>query len=223
VLAHLEQLWWAAAGRYQVLPVDTRKRSERWPSRRPVPLDADADRSVFRGTGGPYERGVAPHITGRSFRLKARITVTSDEPPTGMLLALGGLHGGIWWYLADGEMRLESAPTSISTQTVATPVRLGPGDHVLAVEVEAGDGLDAQVRFEVDGHFAGRRELGGLLGRVPIGSGRMYVGRAQAPSVAGTYTPPFDLTVDLHELLVTAGDEVPTVAAAEPAAEMRDQ
>jgi hypothetical protein len=155
--------------------------------------------------------------------LKARIGVTGHEPPTGMLLALGGLHGGIWWYLADGELHLEAAPTSISTQTVSVPVQLTGGNHVLAVDVVVGDGLDAQVRFHVDGQFVGRRELGRLLGRVPIGSGRMYIGRAHAPSVAGAFAPPFELTADLHELVVTAGQELAAVAAAEPDAEMRDQ
>ena len=175
------------------------------------------------GKGGPYERGVAPDIAGRSFRLEAEVDVRDGGTPDGVLYAVGGVHGGYWWYLHDGELAFEVAQSSVTTQTIAVPATLSSGRHRLAVELAAHEDLSGDLAFWLDGRRLGQGRVEGLLRRIPIGCGRTYVGAAPAGTVAGVLARPAELMVDLVELTVTTGSELAAVADAEFAAELRDQ
>lgn len=221
-LRELTEYWWAAAGRYQVLPVDTRPRARRWPENPPRPAGSNPDHMVFFGSGGPYERGVAPKTAGRSFRIAAEVTVGEGEA-SGVLYALGGLHGGYWWYAAEGSMHFEAAPSSVHTETVSAQIHLDPGRHRLELSVATNQTLRGQVDFAVDGRWIGGGPLGGLLKRIPIGVGRTYVGYAARPTVRGAFTPPFAFRGTLHRLTVSFGSPSHFPLRAELDAEMRDQ
>lgn len=217
----LVQLWWAAAGRYEVLPVDTRHRRHRWPQGPPLPHGAQPGRSVFYGPGGPYERGVAPKIAGCSFAMSAHVTVASQ--PDGVLYSLGGVHGGYCWYFVDGQLRLDVAQSSVRSETVGASVDLSPGRHVLGLAVLARPDLTGRVTFTVDDEEVGTTEIGTLLKRVPIGCGRTYIGYAAAATVGGAFPPPFEFTGVLHQLTVTMVDGTPPSVPDELGAEMREQ
>lgn len=222
VLRALTDSWWAAAGRYQVLPVDIRSRAQRWPADPPPPAGSDPARATFHGPGGPYERGVAPRIAGRSFRMTADVVV-GEEPARGVLYALGGAHGGYCWYLDGGEVRFEVALSSVQTQTVAAPAALTPGRHRLGVETVAGADLAGRVTLTLDGEAIGSGTVDRLLKRVPIGSGRTYIGRTVGAPVSGAFNPPFPFRGELRELVVLPGaGPVTRSTAADDDAEMDD-
>ncbi len=188
-LRRLQELWWAAAGRFDVLPVDTRARSARWPTRPPVPAGAEPGGCVYPGKGGPYERGVAPDIAGRSFRLEAEVDMRDGGTPDGVLYAVGGVHGGYWWYLHDGELAFEVAQSSVTTQTIAVPATLSSGRHRLAVELAAHeDGAVTWPSGSMAGGSAraGSRDCcdGSRSGVVGLTSGRRPPGRWPASSPA---------------------------------------
>ena len=222
-LRELQDLWWAAAGRFDVLPIDTRPRSKRWPANPPLPVGADRDVTVFVGRGGPHERGVAPRVAGRSFRIEAEVNVVERGCSHGVLYALGGVHGGYCWYILDDEMRLEVAQSSVQTQSVGAAVELPVGAHVLAVDVSAAPDLTGHVRFSVDGATIGGGHVSALLRRVPIGCGRTYVGHAPAATVTGAFRPPFEFEGVLERLTVSAQPASPTGGPTEMAGEMREQ
>jgi arylsulfatase len=221
-LRALIDTWWAAAGRYDVLPVDIRPRSERWPTNPPSPAGSAHGYTAFLGAGGPYERGVAPRIAGRSFDLVADIVVVTDA--TGALYALGGRHGGYCWYLTPDEMCFEVATSSVDSETVRSAVCLGAGAHRLEARVAVDASLRAVIEFLVDGARVGVGDVSSVLKRVPIGSGRTYVGRAPSGTVGAAFDPPFAFTGVLNRLTVT-----PRAVEAEPSphqelvAEMREQ
>jgi arylsulfatase len=212
-LRELIELWWAAAGRYQVLPVDNRPRSEHWPAHPPLPVGADPECTVFLGPGGPYERGVAPKLAGRSFRLDADVTV--PDAATGVLYTVGGLHGGYTWYLRDGVMLLEAASSSVRTRTVTATRPLPAGRYALVLQVASRPDLTGSVTFAVDGETCGGGELDRLLKRVPIGCGRTYLGRAAVGTVSGDVPPPAILTGTIHRLTATTGDEAVRIDGAD--------
>lgn len=221
-LRELVDLWWAAAGRYAVLPVDVRPRSQRWPSDPPRPVGTLAGRTVFRGPGGPFERGVSPRIAGTSFRLSAEIEV-GGEPVGGALYQLGARHGGYCWYVRDGVMAFEVSPSSIETRTFSAPLDLGRGDHRLDLVVRAADSRSGVLTFLLDDEVLHSEPVTGLLKRVPVGSGRTHVGRAPAATASGVLPRPFDFTGLLHRLTVTVGDDAWMSLPEELQAEMRDQ
>ncbi|GAA0731275.1 arylsulfatase [Dactylosporangium roseum] len=229
-LRAMTELWWAAAGRYDVLPVDNRARAERWPADPPAPPGSDPARARFHGPGGPYERGVAPRVAGRSFRMYAEVTIGDATAPggrpRGVLYAVGGGHGGYCWYVQDGQIRFEVAQSSVQTETVAAPFVVAPGRHRLEVAVDAAADLSARIMFTVDGAAVGGGSVSRLLKRVPIGSGRTYVGHVMSSPVSGAFTAPNPFTGELHELVVLPGPPAgaaPAVQRETADAEMREQ
>lgn len=221
LLRQLVDEWWAAAGRYDVLPVDTRSRSERWPVDPPQPVGSIPGRTVFRGPGGPFERGVAPKLAGSSFRMRADITSGSDGAE-GVLYALGGVHGGYCWYLADGAAHLEVAQSSIRTNTVSVPITLS-GRHTIELHLSARDDLTGEVEFVLDGRRVGGGDVTGLLKRAPIGVGRTSVGFALSSTVSGAIEAPSRLTAQLHALEVEIVQRSATAIDDEVEFELHDQ
>jgi len=222
-LRALVETWWAAAGQYQVLPVDNRQRALRWPENPPAPVGSNPSRTTFRGPGGPYERGVAPRVAGRSFRMTAEVVVGTGGA-SGVLYALGGGHGGYCWYLDEGELRFLVAQSSVQAETVAAPVTLDAGRHELTLAVAAAGDLSATVTFAVDGAEVGHGTVSRLLKRVPIGSGRTYVGQVVTTPFGAAFTPPFAFSGDLRELVVVPGPPAGATPSADTAAaEMREQ
>lgn len=221
LLRQLVDLWWAAAGRNGVLPVDTRHRTKRWPVDPPHALGAVPGVATFFGPGGPYERGVAPKVAGGSFTLSADVTVEAGA--SGVLYTVGGIHGGYCWYLSDGVMHFEAGQSSVHTQTGAADRPIPPGRHCLALVVQARPDLTGTVAFQLDDAWVGDFRISTLLKRVPVGCGRTYVGRAAVPTVAATFEPPFELTALLHRLTVRLHDAPKPPDETDIAVEMREQ
>jgi len=222
LLRSLVDEWWAAAGRYDVLPVDIRPRSRRWPENPPLPAGSEPGASVFFGAVGPFERGVSPKLAGGSFRMTAVVTVP-DEGARGVLYSLGGMHGGYCWHLRDGRLQFEAAQSSVHTETVSVPVSLAAGRHELSATVIAGEDLTGTVAFAVDGVPVGGGTVARLLKRMPIGSARTTVGYTASPTVSGAVPAPSHFTGTLHSVQVTTGDQIDLPLGPELQAELREQ
>jgi arylsulfatase len=218
-LRALIDLWWAAAGRYQVLPIDDRPRGQRWPQQVPLPRGADPVVAVFHGRSGPHERGAAPRIAGTSFSLEADVSCSDDG--TGVLYAQGGLHGGYCWFLDRGRMRLEIATSSIHTVIVGSEIPIPAGRHRLQVTVAANAELGGRVRFSLDGDLIGGGDVDRLVKRVPVPCGRAYVGYAAVPTVSRSFSAPNPFRGELHRVTVVTGKV--EVDSADFAAELREQ
>lgn len=219
LLTSLVQEWWAAAGQFKVLPIDTRTRRDRWPNQ-PAPVGASGDaRWVFDGLTGPYERGVAPKIAGRSFAVTAQVTTPETGKVEGVLYALGGGHGGYSWYIQDGRICFEVNLMSVARHVVAGPVELSPGAHTLELMVIVNDELSADVRQAVDGAEVAAGRITRLLKVAPIGSGRTQIGADSDPPVSPDYRAPFRFDGRLHRVEVQIlGESVCSVADEEWAA-----
>ncbi len=223
LLAEMVNAWWAAAGQYQVLPIDERPRKQRFPAQVPLPLGADPDGATFPGPGGPYERGGAPRIAGRSFTLTADITV-SDGPTEGVLYAFGGRHGGYAWYVDAGRLVFEVTRSPLSSETVSAELDLAPGPHRLTLTVATEPDRPVTVQLRRDDELLEQGTVTALVARMPVHAGRSHVGRAGDRTASRAFDPPFAFTQQLHSLSVRPGvtSEPPTEPAVF-AAEMREQ
>lgn len=202
-LRAMVDMWWAAAGQYQVLPIDDRPRGQRWPSHLPLPLGADPAITRFIGASGPHERGAAPRIAGSSFSITAEMT--TEKIAEGVIYAQGGLHGGYCWYLRPDSIHFEIATSSIHTETISVGLSLAPGHHVLELIVEKAADGSGNVGFVIDGTALGMSMVPQLLKGIPIPSGRAYVGYSGAQTVSAAFVPPYRLRGILHEVLVRTG------------------
>jgi len=219
-LQAMVQQWWALAGRYDVLPVDDRRRGDRWPVDPPSPEGAEPGQTTFFGRGGPYEPSIGPRLAGRPFVIEAEIECVDDRP-SGVLYAFGGRHGGYCWYLDEGHVHLEAAPSSIVSETASAPLRLTSGRHTLAVALEKARG---HVRFLLDGSVIGEEEIRGLGPQPQAGSRRTYIGHAPSGTPSGSFTPPYPFDGTIHRLTVVPGiASAPSTVREQLAAELREQ
>jgi arylsulfatase A-like enzyme len=215
----MEQLWWAEAGRYNVLPVDNRARSKRQSAQAVRPAGSNPDGAVFHGRGGPFENVVAPRVTGRSFTIAANVTI-DEQAASGVLYMFGNRHGGYCLYVLDGKLCFEVAPSSIETNTIAASTPLTAGAHTVEVRVIAGEQLRGGIELVVDGSPVASGEVPRLL---RIQQGRTYVGYTESPMVSEVFEAPFAFTGVLDRLEVRTASPVKVSPSAERAADERTQ
>lgn len=102
-LARMIELWWAEAGRYDVLPLDDRGFAERRAMARPR-QDSPRIRTEYLFYPGMtfIPGGAAPFIMDRSYEIEAK--VRAPEGAEGVIAACGGLCGGYTLYIKDGAL-----------------------------------------------------------------------------------------------------------------------
>ena len=100
-LARMIELWWAEAGRYDVLPLDDRGFAERRAMARPR-QDSPRIQNEFRFYPGMtyIPGGAAPFTVDRSYEIEAK--VRAPHGTEGVIAACGGLCGGYALYVKDG-------------------------------------------------------------------------------------------------------------------------
>ena len=195
----LEQLWWAEAGRNQVLPLYEFPASMHHlhPGERPPPA-----RAVYQAGGRPIIESQLPLLLG-GFTIEADVDLDGG-PAEGILCALGDLHEGFALYLLDG--RLASRFNILgATVRLAAEAPVGPGRHALTLRYEPGG--EGRLVLAVDGADvaeAAQRDLLLFPGLSTAGVG-LLVGRDRGLPVSDDYRPPFPFTGTLHRLEITSG------------------
>lgn len=188
VVRKLEQLWWAEAGRNNVLPLEDAL------TMRAVAMDPNPNlpqhRTRYRPGGGGINEDALPPM-GSGFRLTARVAT----PATGVLCALGDWNNGWAMYLLDGGRPAATINLFGEPTTVRAPIALEAGEHEVALEYERADG-GRRLRLSVDGGVVDEAELpGDLPFRWQIGGAGLLIGRDAGFPVCDDYQPPFPLSV----------------------------
>ncbi len=191
VVRRLEQLWWAEAGRNQVLPLFEFPESmaHMHPGAYPQP-----DRVHFTPGGGPVQDCQLPATIG-GFELRAQIVVP-EGGAEGVITALGDRHGGWGWYL------LDSRPVATFAMYEG-PIRLAgsdalaPGRHDLSLHYVPG--MEPIVALLVDGVEVDSAPMPGLFffPNLSTAASGMLVGRDRGFPVSSDYAPPFPFTGEL--------------------------
>jgi len=199
LVRRLEALWWAEAGRNQVLPLFEFPASmaHLHPGEFPRPSVAR-----YRPGGGPIQESRLPSLLG-GFELIARVGV----PPggaEGVITAIGDRHGGWATYLLDGRPVATVALLDATTR-VAAPEPFAPGEHLLAVRYKPGS--EPRLVLAVDGEDVAAAPLPGLLFFPNLGTAGagMLVGRDRGLAVSPDYRPPFAFTGDLRWVELRSG------------------
>ena len=194
----LEQLWWAEAGRNQVLPLYEFPASMHHlhPGERPPPA-----RAVYQAGGSPVVESQLPVLFG-GFTVDADVEIGAAAE--GVLCALGDLHEGFALYLRDG--RLTSTFRVLgATIRLAADGPVPAGRHTLSLRYEPG--AEGRLVLAVDGTDvadAPQRDLLLFPGLSTAGVG-LLVGRDRGLPVGDDYRPPFPFTGTLHRLEIASG------------------
>jgi hypothetical protein len=214
LVAKLEGLWWAEAGRNQVLPLEDEMTS-RFPALIP-PVYGPVLRATYRAGGGPIAEESLPPL-GAGFDLFVDIDVPAGGA-SGILTALGDRNNGWATYLLDGKPVVAFSILSKLVK-VAAPDPVGPGAHRIGVNYTRPADGDGVVRLSVDGGVVAEGHLThDLPFRWQIGSAGLSVGRDRGLPVSDDYRPPFPFTgtvvqVELASVFAPRPDAEAEVAA----------
>ena len=212
-LMALRELWWAEAGRNQVLPLweGPKSHTRLHPAEYPAPSLA----TYAPGGGGICEAQLPPMVGGFTATAEIEIPADADRTAAGVLCALGDLNGGWAFYLLDG--RPVSCLTSFGESTrVAGTDRVPPGAHVVAVRYSPSFSGPALFEVLVDESVvaSARHAAPAMFPALATAGARMLVGRDGGLPFNEDYEPPFPFSGVLRRLVLRSrpGDDPLTAA-----------
>lgn len=209
----LIQLWFAEAGRFNVLPLDARGQV-RLAEPRPQ-LTPDRKRFIYLPGGGSIPENVAANVKNRSHTITAEVEI----PPggaEGVLLAHGGRFGGYTLFIKDRRMVYAYNYCAIDTFVIRSNEEVPAGRCTLAFafekttepDLERGRGAGGIGRLYIGGRRVGE---GQIPVTVPItyslvGEG-LCCGYDRGLPVTDEYRSPFRFTGRILKVIVDVSGE----------------
>ncbi len=184
-LDELVDLWWPAAERFGVLPLDDRPASVTFRAARRQGSPASRDRFVYYPPISHIVADACPSVA-RGWTMAIEL----EHPPAngdGVLVNRGTINSGFALYLTGGRLCFDYNAFHDHTRIEATAL-LSAGSHVVVVKVARGADRTAEVTVSVDGEGVADGQIPRVLGM--LSSTGMDIGRAIAP-VNRDYNPPF--------------------------------
>ena len=216
-LRALVDLWWAEAGRNQVLPLEDGFLSRAGAMVRP-PFGFRRTLELSAG-GNPIAEDALPQLFG-GFALVAEFALPS-APGEGVIAALGDWTNGWAVYLAGGR------PVAVfnvcgDVHRLASDEVVAAGPHELRLEYVRSASGGGKAVLELDGRALAELELArDLPFRWQIGGAGLSIGRDRGFPVCDDYAPPFPFTGELHRVVLDAARSGRRDPAQEVAAALR--
>ena len=214
--------WYVEAGKYNVLPIDSRGQL-RAMDPRPQIAEARTSYTLYPNTQRvPTNAG--PNVMNRSYVITADVDVPKGGAE-GVLLSNGDCEGGLSFYVQDGKLQFVYSYVGSQFFHVESNVPVPEGRHKLRYEFEAtgkmdyphGKGAPGRSKIYIDDKMVGQGDVP-LTNPVMYGLAAGFVCGADTGSpVWDKYEPPFPFTGTLYSTTVdVSGDLI-----RDPAAEMR--
>lgn len=204
-LRQLQDLWWAEAARYEVLPLDGRavERLNAEAMGRPSLTGERTSFTYFPGQIGlPNE--ASPRILNKSWTLTADIEVP-EGGAEGMIVTHGGLVGGYGLYLRDGKPTFVYNYLALERPTIASETPLPSGKATVEIDFQyhgapGETGKGATVVMKVNGAEVAKGELDSTIPiQISLGEG-LDIGMDAGSTVDFTYEPPFAFTGEIEKV-----------------------
>ena len=200
LLRRMEGLWWAEAGRNQVLPLFEFPDSmfHLHPGEYPPPTSG-----TYRPGGGPVQEPQLPPIGGGA-RIRAYVDVP-DGGAEGVLCAIGDHQGGWGFYLLDGRPVAVMALVD-GTSRVAADEAVAPGRHEVGLDLHTAGGQQ-RMDLLVDGVVVASAPVQGTVFLPQLSSAAvgLLVGEDRGLPVHHDYAPPFAFTGRLERVEIHSG------------------
>ncbi len=221
-------MWYVEAGKYNVLPIDSRG-TQRIALERPK-VAADLERyRLYPGTQS-IVAAAAPRTLNRPHSFTAEVVIP-DGGADGVLLSFGGNDGGFTFYVQDGKLCYLHNYLALDYFYVKAPDLLPSGSHFLSMQFEPtgkpdfrnGKGVPGKVTLLVDGAAVASSDLPYT---VPIRLGQggaMLVGQDSGAPVNPEYKPPFRYEGKLKRVIVDVSGEAVVDHEAEMKVYLRKQ
>ncbi|MCW5806022.1 MAG: arylsulfatase [Deltaproteobacteria bacterium] len=211
-LIELIAMWYVEAGRYQVLPIDSRG-TARLAEERPHITEA-RERYVYHPHTSTVSNNSAPQILNRPHSITANVDI--EDGLEGVLVAQGGSSGGYSLYVKDEKLHYAYNYLGVQEFRVETDAALPAGRHELRFEFEPtgapdiahGKGTPGKAQLYVDGKLAGEAELPVTI---PVNIGiteGLTCGRDDGSVVTTAYEAPFTFTGKLDAVTYDVSGEL---------------
>jgi arylsulfatase A-like enzyme len=187
-LQELIALWWAQAGVYQALPLESRGALEILGTERPQ-LARPRTRYVYYPGGAEVPESVAPNIRNRSYTIAAEMDIETPEA-SGVIFSQGSRFGGHALYVKDGRLKYVYNFIGELEQIVESDETIPSGHVVLSASFEKqGDTMPTQGTLSVyiRDQKVGEDTIKTQPGKFGLGGGGLVVGRSGAEPVSDDY------------------------------------
>ena len=204
-------MWYTEAGRYNVLPIDSRA-TARIAEERPQ-IAQSRDRYVLYPGTQSIPAAAAPKILNRPYSINAEVDAANGAE--GVLLSMGGNDGGITFYVQGGLLCFAHNYVAKEIFHVRSETTVPSGRHFLSVEFEPtgqpdvknGKGTPGRVRLFVDGDEVGHGDLPVTTPIRLAQGGAMLVGADTGSAVTSDYAAPFRFSDRIHRVIVDVSGE----------------
>lgn len=210
-LLEMIALWYIEAGKYGVLPIDSRG-TARLAEERPQ-LSKDRERYVLYPGTSSVSNKIAPKVLNRSHSITANVDIRDGSE--GVLVAQGGASGGYAVYLKDHKLHYAYNYLGVAHYHLVTPEDVPLGQHELRFEFEPlgppdiahGKGSPARAQLYVDGELVAETDL---PVSIPLDIGiteGLTCGRDDGSTVTDDYQAPYAFTGGLEQVAIDVSGE----------------
>jgi arylsulfatase len=194
-LRELQEEWWAAASRYNVLPLDGRK-TERLSAELQGRPSLSGNRTLFTYYPGTLAvpAGSAPKILNKSFVVTANIETDGNGPADGAIFSIGGSDGGYGLYVRNGSPVFAGNFLNRSITRVTSPDPLPAGPVTVRAEFDydgGGLGKGGELSLYVNDQKVGQERMEQTQSTTLGLGGTLDVGADTGTPVDDVYAPPF--------------------------------
>ncbi len=200
-------MWYVEAGKYNVLPIDSRG-TQRFAVERPQ-IAGDRQRYVYYPDTQVVPSNAAPRVLNRAHSVSVD-AVVPDGGAEGVLFSMGGNDGGFAFYVQNGKLTYGYNYVADSYFKVEAAQPLPGGRHIFSAQfdptgpadVATGKGTPAKITLLVDGQPVGE---GHLPVTIPLSLGLSAgaaVGADPGSPTMPDYQPPFKFTGQVNKVWV---------------------
>jgi arylsulfatase A-like enzyme len=207
-------MWYAEAGKYNVLPIDSRG-TARFADERPQ-IAGDRKQCIYYPGTQVVPGSAAPRLVNVPHSVSVHASVPKGGAE-GVLFSMGGNDGGFAFYVQDG--RLTYGYNYVAEKhfkVQADSNGIPEGDHILSFEfmptgkpdIAKGKGVPAKITLFIDGKPVG---TGDLPVTIPLSLGLaagLCLGADSGSPVMTDYKPPFVFTGVIKKAMVDVTGEV---------------
>ncbi|MCC6198259.1 MAG: arylsulfatase [Burkholderiales bacterium] len=220
-LAQLVERWWLEAGKYNVLPLDSRmqlRMSERKPGSRPP-----ANRYVLFPGAAPQFEYTAVNVKNRSHTITAQVEIPA-QGAQGVLLAHGSWFAGYSLYVKDARLVYVHNYIGLAEYRIASEETLPAGKLALRFRFTRTGEHRGRGELYVDDRLIGAGDIPRTVPHVIETSGEgLCCGYDSGLPVTPDYEAPFRFTGRIEEVVVELHDDAEKDAEAQLRAAMTDQ
>jgi arylsulfatase len=205
-------MWYVEAGKYNVLPIDSRG-TLRLGEQRPQ-IAIDRKRYIYYPGTQMVPSNAAPRVVNVAHSVSVHVSVPKGGAE-GVLFSMGGNDGGFSFYVQNGKLTYGYNYVADRRFKIQSDAAIPEGEHILSFEfvptgkpdIPHGKGVPATIRLFADGKPIGQGDLPVTIALTLGLAAGISVGADAGAPVMTDYKPPFAFTGTVKKVLVDVSGE----------------